>query len=65
MPTSLDGCASRFGHSDRFAEANLYLATHAGTVFVSGLTLGDTASQAQIGLGDVFLATFDAEGVNR
>lgn len=50
--------------ADAFAEANLYLATHADTVFVSGLTLGDTASQTRIGNGDVFLATFDGEGVN-
>ena len=46
--------------ADAFAEANLYLATHGGTVYVSGLTLGDVAGATQIGLGDVFLATFDA-----
>jgi enterochelin esterase-like enzyme len=50
--------------ADEFAEFNLYLATHAGEVFVSGLTLGDTAGASQIGLGDVFLATFDATGAN-
>ena len=50
--------------ADAFAEANLYLATHGGTVYVSGLTLGDVAGATQIGLGDVFLATFDAAGEN-
>jgi enterochelin esterase-like enzyme len=50
--------------ADAFAEANLYLATHGGTVYVSGLTLGDVAGATQIGLGDVFLATFDSAGEN-
>ena len=50
--------------ADAFAEANLYLATHAGSVFVSGLTLGDVEGQAQLGLGDVFLARFDGAGTN-
>jgi enterochelin esterase-like enzyme len=50
--------------ADEFAEFNLYLATQAGRVFVSGLTLGDTAGASQIGQGDVFLATFDATGAN-
>jgi enterochelin esterase-like enzyme len=49
---------------DAFAEANLYLAAGAGTIYVSGLTLGDTAGQTQLGLGDVFLARFDPEGAN-
>ncbi|MBA3330654.1 MAG: SBBP repeat-containing protein [Actinobacteria bacterium] len=50
--------------ADAFAEANLYLDTYGGTVYVSGLTLGDVEGQTQIGMGDVFLATFDAEGEN-
>ena len=50
--------------ADAFAEANLYLATHAGTIYVSALTLGDVDGAAQLGLGDVFLAKFDALGVN-
>ncbi len=47
-----------------FAEANLYLDTFGGTVYVSGLTLGDVDGASQLGLGDVFLATFDAAGTN-
>ena len=31
---------------------------------MSGLTLGDVDGQAQLGLGDVFLARFDAAGTN-
>ena len=50
--------------ADAFAEANLYLAAYGATVYVSGLTLGDVEGQTQIGLGDVFLATFDAQGEN-
>jgi enterochelin esterase-like enzyme len=50
--------------ADIFAEANLYLATGGGSVYVSGLTLGDVEGQAQLGLGDVFLARFDALGTN-
>ena len=51
--------------ADAFAEANLYLATHGGSIYVSGLTLGDMEGQAQLGLGDVFLARFDALGRER
>jgi enterochelin esterase-like enzyme len=50
--------------ADAFAEANLYLGGHGGSIYVSGLTLGDVDGQAQLGLGDVFLARFDASGVN-
>ena len=50
--------------ADAFAEANLYLATSGDTVYVSGLTLGDVDGATQIGLGDVFLAAFDGEGIN-
>jgi enterochelin esterase-like enzyme len=50
--------------ADAFAEANLYLAARGGSVHVSGLTLGDVEGQAQLGLGDVFLARFDALGEN-
>ena len=50
--------------ADVFAEANLYLATRGGSIYVSGLTLGDAEGQTQLGLGDVFLARFDALGVN-
>ena len=50
--------------ADAFAEANLYLATGGSSIYVSGLTLGDVDGQAQLGLGDVFLARFDASGAN-
>ena len=50
--------------ADVFAEANLYLATGGSSIYVSGLTLGDVEGQAQLGLGDVFLARFDAAGTN-
>ena len=50
--------------ADAFAEANLYLATRGSSIYVSGLTLGDVDGQAQLGLGDVFLARFDASGTN-
>jgi enterochelin esterase-like enzyme len=50
--------------ADAFAEANLYLDTYGGTVYVSGLTLGDVEGATQVGLGDVFLATFDSLGEN-
>ncbi|MEA2176752.1 MAG: hypothetical protein QOG77_49, partial [Solirubrobacteraceae bacterium] len=50
--------------ADAFAEANLYLATHGGSIYVSGLTLGNVVGQAQLGLGDVFLARFNALGEN-
>ena len=48
----------------RFAEANLYLATGGSSIYVSGLSAGDTESSVSAGLGDVFLAKFDALGVN-
>jgi hypothetical protein len=51
--------------ADAFAEFNLYLATSGANVFVSGLTLGNTAGANQSGLGDVFLARFDASGANQ
>ena len=50
--------------ADAFAEANLYLATGGGSIYVSGLTLGSPEGQTQLGLGDVFLARFDALGEN-
>ena len=50
--------------ADAFAEANLYLDTFGSSVYVSGLTLGDVEGRRQLGLGDVFLATFDASGTN-
>ena len=50
--------------SDYALRVALYLATHGGTVYISGLALGDVAGATQIGLGDVFLATFDAAGEN-
>ena len=50
--------------ADAFAEANLYLATHASTIYVSALTHGDVDGAAALGLGDVFLAKFDALGAN-
>ncbi|MGH3072167.1 MAG: alpha/beta hydrolase-fold protein [Gaiellaceae bacterium] len=50
--------------ADVFAEANLYLDAFGAKTYVSGLTLGDVDGASQLGLGDVFLATFDAAGVN-
>ena len=50
--------------ADAFAEANLYVATHGGTIYVQALTLGDVDGGAQLGQGDVFLATFDSSGEN-
>lgn len=50
--------------ADAFAEANLYLANHGGSIYASGLTLGDVVGQTQLGLGDVFLARFDTLGTN-
>jgi hypothetical protein len=50
--------------ADIFAEANLYLAARGGAAYVSGLTLGEPQGAAPYGSGDVFLATFDAEGAN-
>jgi len=50
--------------ADAFAEANLYLATRGGSIYVSGLTLGSPEGQTQLGLGDVFLARFNALGEN-
>lgn len=51
--------------ADAFAEGNVFIAPHGSTISVSGLTAGSTATQTQAGNGDVFLATFDAQGVNR
>ncbi len=50
--------------ADAFAEANLYLAVQGGSIYVQALTLGDVDGGTQLGLGDVFLATFDAQGGN-
>jgi enterochelin esterase-like enzyme len=51
--------------ADVFAEANLYLAARNGTAYVSGLTLGDPLGVTRLGNGDVFLASFDAQGTNQ
>jgi hypothetical protein len=40
------------------------MAANGGSVYVSGLTLGSPEGQTQLGLGDVFLARFDALGEN-
>ncbi|MDX6283125.1 MAG: hypothetical protein QOH03_4196 [Kribbellaceae bacterium] len=40
--------------ADAFAEANLFVAARGGTVYVSGLTSGNTADHQAIGNGDVF-----------
>jgi hypothetical protein len=50
--------------ADAFAEGNVFLATHGGTIWASGFTMGSTATQAQAGNGDVFLTSFDAQGAN-
>jgi enterochelin esterase-like enzyme len=50
--------------ADAFAEGNVFLATHGTRIWASGFTMGSTATQAQAGSGDVFLTSFDAQGVN-
>jgi hypothetical protein len=50
--------------ADAFAEGNVFLATRGTTIWVSGFTMGSTATQPQSGSGDVFLTSFDAQGVN-
>jgi hypothetical protein len=61
--------ARQFGTSeddgaDAFAEGNVFLATYGTTIWASGFTMGSTPAQAQAGKGDVFLTSFDAQGVN-
>ena len=61
--------ARQFGTSeddgaDAFAEGNVFLATRGTTIWASGFTMGSTATQTQAGNGDVFLTSFDAQGVN-
>jgi pimeloyl-ACP methyl ester carboxylesterase len=51
--------------ADRFAEGNVFLATHGSTIWASGFTQGSPQGQTQSGAGDVFLTSFDATGVNR
>lgn len=50
--------------SDAFSEGNVFVAANGNAVWTSGLTYGSTATGQQAGNGDVFLAHFDAEGVN-
>jgi enterochelin esterase-like enzyme len=50
--------------ADAFAEGTVFLATHGTTIWVSGFTMGSTATQTQAGNGDVFLASFDDAGTN-
>jgi enterochelin esterase-like enzyme len=50
--------------ADAFAEGNVFLAPHDSTIWASGFTMGSTTTQAQAGNGDVFLTSFDAQGVN-
>jgi hypothetical protein len=50
--------------ADAFAEGNVFLAPRGTTIWASGFTMGSTATQTQAGNGDVFLASFDADGVN-
>src|SRR5215208_303122 len=61
--------ARQFGTSeddgaDAFAEGNVFPAVGGGKIWVSGFTMGSTATSAASGLGDVFLTSFDAQGVN-
>ncbi len=50
--------------ADAFAEGDVFLAIHGTTIWVSGFTMGSTATQAQLGNGDVFLTSFDDQGTN-
>jgi enterochelin esterase-like enzyme len=50
--------------ADAFAEGNVFLATYGTTIWVSGFTMGSTATQSQAGNGDVFLTSFDDQGTN-
>lgn len=50
--------------ADPYAEGNVFVSARGGTIWTSGFTLGSTATQQQAGNGDVFLARFDAQGVN-
>ncbi|MGZ4390270.1 MAG: SBBP repeat-containing protein, partial [Gaiellaceae bacterium] len=50
--------------ADAFAEGNVFLARQGSTIWASGFTMGSTDTQTQAGNGDVFLARFDAQGVN-
>jgi enterochelin esterase-like enzyme len=68
-PTLTRVWARQFGTTendgaDVFAEGKVFLAPLGTTVWVSGFTMGSTATQTQAGNGDVFLALFDAQGVN-
>jgi enterochelin esterase-like enzyme len=61
--------ARQFGTSeddgaDAFAEGNVFLATRGTKIWASGFTMGSTPTQTQVGNGDVFLTSFDAQGVN-
>jgi enterochelin esterase-like enzyme len=49
---------------DAFSEGNVFVAARSGSIWTSGYTEGSTATQQQAGSGDVFLAHFDANGVN-
>jgi hypothetical protein len=49
---------------DAYAEGNVFVAARGGAIWTSGYTEGSTATQQQAGGGDVFLARFDANGVN-
>jgi hypothetical protein len=61
--------ARQFGTSeddgaDALAEGNVFVATRGPTIWASGFTMRSTPTQAQTGNGDVFLTSFDAQGVN-
>jgi enterochelin esterase-like enzyme len=51
--------------ADMYAEGTVFLAAHGDRIVVSGVTEGSPVGQTQAGGGDVFLASFDAAGVNR
>ena len=48
--------------ADAFAEGNVFLAVHGGTIWASGFTMGSTDTQTNAGNGDVFLTSFDSAG---
>lgn len=49
---------------DAFVEGNVFLSANGSRIWASGFTMGSTPTQAQAGNGDVFLTSFDAQGVN-
>jgi uncharacterized delta-60 repeat protein len=67
-PNGSQSWIKQFGSSeddgaDAWAEGNIYLATYADSIYVSGLTLGNMAGYVQMGSGDVFITEFKDNGM--